>query len=131
MANELQTTDPQALAVQSDAKQISELLQPLIREIYLFDTFVAGTSHIDEEILQTVKPQEKLTLRREKENTFDAKAVAILTEEGQKIGYIPERDNPIFSRLMDAGKMLTAQVKSIEWQYSYCKIAIAIYLTDY
>ena len=47
------------------------------------------------------------------------------------IGYVPEKDNIIFARLMDAGKMLAAKIKDIEKKGSFTKIAIGIYLVDF
>lgn len=32
----------------------------------------------------------------------------------EKLSYIPEKDNVIFSRLLDAGKLLKAKVNSVE-----------------
>ena len=43
----------------------------------------------------------------------------------------PEKDNIIFARLLDAGKMLAAKIKGIEKKGSFTKIAIGIYLVDF
>ena len=72
----------------------------------------------------------KVTLRRE-ENKFDDKAIMVLDDRKRKLGYIPEKDNLIFSRLMDAGKLLIGKVTDVEKQGSFTKIAIGIYLVDY
>ena len=55
----------------------------------------------------------------------------MLNGEKQKLGYVPEKDNIIFSRLMDAGKLLTAQVKKIEQKGGFRQISIGIYLIDF
>ncbi len=106
------------------------VLQPLIKEIHLFDSFVAGTMHIkDKTLLVDRKIGETLLLEREK-NKFDENAVVILTEKREKIGYIPEQDNVIFARLMDAGKLLRAKIRSVETKHDFSKISIGIYLID-
>lgn len=37
-----------------------------------------------------------LTLQREKDNRYDSNAIMILNENGEKYGYVPEKDNIIF-----------------------------------
>lgn len=110
--------------------ELGSVLQPLIKEIHLFDSFVAGTTHLDSpEVLDTLQEGEMLFLERE-QNKFDSNAIRIMTEKRVKIGYIPEKDNIIFARLMDAGKMLRARIRSIEKRHDFSKISIGIYLVD-
>lgn len=61
----------------------------------------------------------------------DDKAIQIFTQDKKKLGYVPERDNVIFSRLMDAGKMLKGKIVEIEKKGSFTKIGIGIYLVDF
>ena len=131
MANELTTAQTGALVQTIDKQGIGEMLKPLIREIHLFDSYVAGTTHLeDASVLDKIKPEDKLRLQRE-DNKFDSNAILLFTEEGQKLGYVPERDNIIFARLMDAGKMLAAKIKKIEKKGSFSQISIGIYLVDF
>ncbi len=110
--------------------ELGSVLQPLIKEIHLFDSFVAGTTHLDSpEVLDTLQEGEMLFLERE-QNKFDSNAIRIMTEKRVKIGYVPEKDNIIFARLMDAGKMLRARIQSIEKRHDFSKISIGIYLVD-
>lgn len=112
-------------------KSVSDIIKPLVNEIHLFDTFIAGTTHLeDQSVLDEVAEGDKLSLRRE-ENKFDDKAILVLNQGGSKLGYIPEKDNLIFSRLMDAGKLLIAKVSDIQMHGSFHKIRIGIYLVDY
>ena len=91
-------------------------MNPLIREIHLFDTYVAGTTHLeDRSVLETIKVGDELILQRE-DNPFDKKAILVLNAEKKKLGYVPEKDNIVFSRLMDAGKMLKAKIAECECQ---------------
>ena len=55
----------------------------------------------------------------------------LLTEAKRKLGYVPEKDNLIFARLMDAGKLLAARIKKIEKKGSFNQISIGIYLVDF
>lgn len=129
--NELAEIKKNELTVASENNRIGELLKPLINEIHLFDTYVAGTTHIkDQTVLDEVNNGDKLILQRE-DNKFDSNAILVLMADGKKIGYIPEKDNIIFARLMDAGKMLGAKVKNIEIKGSFHKISIGIYLVDF
>lgn len=110
---------------------IGEIIKPLVSEIHLFDTFIAGTTHLkDPGVLDEIKTGQRLTLRRE-ENKFDDNAVTFVTEDGKKLGYIPEKDNVIFARLMDAGKLLCAVIKSIEKKGTFTQIGTGIYLVDF
>lgn len=112
-------------------KGIGEVIKPLVSEIHLFDSFVAGTSYLnDTTVLDEINEGEKLTLRRE-DNKFDDNAILIFTGSGKKLGYVPEKDNVIFARLMDAGKLLCAKIKEIEKKGSFTKISIGIYLVDF
>ena len=112
-------------------KGIGEVIKPLVSEIHLFDSFVAGTTYLnDQSVLEEINEGDKLTLRRE-DNKFDDNAILIFTEKGKKLGYVPEKDNVIFARLMDAGKLLCAIIKDIERKGSFTKISIGIYLVDF
>ena len=114
-----------------DSKDIDTLLKPLIQEIHLFDSFVAGTTHLaDPTILDDLTVGSKLMLSRE-DNKFDDNAIKITDEQGRKVGYVPEKDNIVFARLMDAGKVLGAKVHDIEKKGSFTKISIGIFLVDF
>lgn len=55
----------------------------------------------------------------------------IKTDDGRKLGYVPEKDNLIVSRFMDAGKLLTAKISTHELRGTFHRIGIGIYLVDY
>ena len=120
------------LAVLTESKGIGDVLKPLIKEIHLFDTYVAGTTHLkDKTVLDEIEVGHKLTLKREI-NKFDEKAIMLISEDGKKVGYVPEKDNIIFSRLMDAGKLLSAKITDIkECKGDFRQISIGIYLVDF
>ncbi|MBP1588439.1 MAG: HIRAN domain-containing protein [Clostridia bacterium] len=131
MSNEIIVNEGGGLIEAIRDKGVGEMLKPLIREIHLFDSYVAGTTHLeDASVLEELKPDDRLTLLREA-NKFDENAILLFTESKKKLGYVPEKDNVVFARLMDAGKMLAAKVRKIERKGSFCQISIGIYLVDF
>lgn len=125
------TVKTEGLVSVIDEKGLDQIIKPLITEIHLFDTYIAGTSHLkDKEPLKNISPGDHLILQRE-DNRFDDKAIVILDSSGAKLGYVPEKDNIVFSRLMDAGKRLTAKVNSVKDLNYFTKVSISIYLVDY
>ncbi|MCD7741406.1 MAG: HIRAN domain-containing protein [Ruminococcus sp.] len=129
--NELSISESQAVALTQQGG-LDEIIKPLTKEIHLFDTYVAGVSYLDDKsIFEEIKVGDRLSLRREK-NKFDDNAILIFASSGKKLGYIPEKDNVIFSRLMDAGKLLVAYIKEIKKRsIDYMQISIKIYLVDF
>ena len=131
MANHLIVTSKTALAL-SEQLKTEEILKPLQKEILLFETYIAGTMYIeDESLIDALNIGEKLTLKREPQNAFDEKAIRVDNKDGKKLGYVPEKDNLIFSRLMDAGKMLYAKVSKVREKIGYTQVDIEIYLMDF
>ena len=117
--------------MQQYKKGLADMIKPLQREIHLFDSYVAGTTHLeDESVLSEVKVGDKLSLLRE-DNKFDDNAIILITDDKKKLGYVPEKDNQIFARLMDAGKLLAAKITKIEKKGSFYQIGIGIYLVDF
>lgn len=130
MANELTLDGKQAVTLMAE-RNLSDIIKPLQQEIHLFDTYIAGTTYLkDKNVLTRIKEGDHLTLQRE-DNKYDDHAVLILNSEKKKLGYIPEKDNIIFSRLMDAGKLLSARVRTISQKGTFTQIQIGIYLVDF
>lgn len=130
MANELSIKEQNVVAL-VEGKEIGDVLKLLIKEIHLFDSYIAGTTHLeDTSVLEEIKEGDRLSLQRE-ENKFDDNAIIILTEDRRKLGYVPEKDNLIFARLMDAGKLLKARVLEIKQRGSFKQISVGIYLVDF
>jgi hypothetical protein len=114
-----------------EEKGSAPLLRPLVKEIELFDTFVSGASYsLTPETLAQLKLGDPLSLLREK-NRFDDNAIALYTEKKEKLGYVPESDNVVFARLLDAGKLLKARISKIDKKGDFSVIAIKIYLVDF
>lgn len=130
MSNALTKSETNQIAL-LNKQELSDVIKPLNTEIHLFDTFIAGTLKLkDKEILEKLEIGEKLILRRQ-ETLFDSNTINIYNNNDVKLGYIPEKDNVIFARLMDAGKCLIAKVADIQKKPSMNVITIGIYLIDF
>lgn len=131
--NDLTTKDQAGLIQYLMGKETGLTLpKPFERDIYLFDSYVAGTSHIDEiaDIGVSLQIGDKLVFYREPENPHDPQAIRIETIKKDKIGFVPRQDNLVFSRLMDAGKVLFGKVTEKEQKGNWLKIQIKIYLHE-
>ena len=106
--------------------------KPFERDIFLFDTYVAGTSHVEgiKELEPHLQIGDRLAFFREPENPYDAQAIVIKTTDGVKIGYVPGQDNVIFARLMDAGKLLFGKITEKEKKGKWVRISIDIFLHE-
>ena len=106
--------------------------KPFEREIFLFDTYIAGSSFVEgiEDLEKHLNEGDKLDFFREPDNKYDSKAIVIKTDNGVKIGYVPRNDNAIFSRLMDAGKLLFGRISSKKGSGKWVKINIKVYLQE-
>lgn len=130
MANELTIKEQGVVSLVKD-NELGDVLKPLIKEIHLFDSYIAGTTHLqDPSVLEIIQEGDKLSLQREA-NKFDSNAIIIMTEDKRKLGYVPEKDNIIFARLMDAGKLLKARITKISERGTFKQISVGIYLVDF
>lgn len=130
MADEIVEKKESAVAA-IESHELGDIIKPLIREIHLFDSYIAGTTHLEDgSVLDTIKVGDVLTLQRE-DNKFDSNAILILNEDKKKLGYVPEKDNIVFARLMDAGKFLKAKITQISQKGSFKQIGVGIYLVDF
>ena len=110
---------------------LDSVIKPLSREIHLFDSYIAGTTHLtDKSVLENLNIGDTLSLQREN-NKFDSNAILVLNSEKKKMGYVPEKDNIVFAKLMDAGKLLIAKIKDVSQRGSFKQISIGIYLVDF
>ncbi|HQC82586.1 MAG TPA: HIRAN domain-containing protein [Bacillota bacterium] len=106
--------------------------KPFERDIFLFYTHVAGTTHIEgiEELEPHLNIDDRLDFFREPDNRYDKRAIMIKNADGIKIGYVPREDNIVFSRLMDAGKLLYGRIAEKEVRGTWVKINIKIFLHE-
>ena len=106
--------------------------KPFERDIFLFDTYVAGTGYVEgiEELEPHLHIDDRLDFFREPDNPHDSRAIVVKNSGGAKIGYVPKADNVIFSRLMDAGKLLFARIVSKEMEGNWLRLEIKVYLHE-
>jgi len=82
----------------------------LAAHILLQDSPLAGFQyHAGKSLWPQMQVGDALTLIREAENPFDANAVRV-EWQGQKIGYVPRRENADVARFMDRGQNLEARI---------------------
>ncbi|MGI6721867.1 MAG: HIRAN domain-containing protein [Anaerovoracaceae bacterium] len=132
MSDIIKKDDAAAMLRLLHRKDGSDLPQPFERDIFLFDSYIAGTSHVEgiEELEPQLQIGEKLSFFREPDNEYDDKAIVVKTSDGKKLGYVPRRDNAVFARLMDAGKLLFGKITKKEIFGNWRGIYIDIYLHE-
>ena len=89
-------------------------IESFSRDIRLITLNVAGLYYADniDEIFPKIKVGDRLDLFREASNEYDKRAI-LVKFNGEKIGYVPRKDNHVLSNLMDGGKQLYGVVESI------------------
>ena len=109
-----------------------DIPKPFERDIFLFETHVAGTGHIDGilELEPHMQEGDRLDFFREPDNPFDKKAIVIRNTDGVKIGYVPKADNAIFARLMDAGKLIFGRIEAKKIRGDWLNIEIKVFLHE-
>lgn len=132
MGNNIVTTSNKESSLLRLIHNVPDIPKPFEKDIYLFDTYIAGTTHIIgiEELEPSLKVDDKLEFFRDVDNVHDNEAIEIRTLDGIKIGYVPRKDNIIFARLMDAGKVLFAKISNKEIKGNWVRVDIKIYLHE-
>jgi hypothetical protein len=78
--------------------------------ILLQDSPLAGFQyHRGKAVWPDMKVGDRLNLAREPSNRYDARAIRV-EWRGQKLGYVPRRENDDIARLMDNGAKLEARI---------------------
>jgi hypothetical protein len=81
--------------------------------ILLQDSPLAGFQyHAGKTVWPELKVGDALTLTREPDNPHDARAVRV-DWHGQKLGYVPRRENADVARLLDNGQPLVARISRL------------------
>ncbi len=95
------------------------------RLIKIYDNYVAGLRYYRFDRLKShISTGAVLQLVREKQNKYDAFAVAVYFQ-GEKLGYLPAYENVVLSNLLDSGVDLKAFVSQID-PTAACFNALAI-----
>jgi len=131
MSQAIVKIDPKYLEIVRTSLTNNGLPKPFVQEVELLDCNVAGTTFLDlDDIEPKLKKHQLLMLQRELKNEYDNNAILILTEEGQKLGYVPQDKNEVLSKLMDAGKLLFGRLNEKNWVDNWLKLDIQVYLRD-
>ena len=123
--------DPKYLEIVRTSLDKTGLPKPFVQEVELLNCNIAGTTFLNlKDIEPKLKKNQLRVLKREPKNKYDDKAILILTEDGQKLGYVPQEKNEILSRLMDAGKLLFGRLDEKNWVGRWLRLDIQVYLRD-
>jgi hypothetical protein len=123
--------DPKYLEIIRTSLDKTGLPKPFVQEVELLNCNIAGTTFLDlEDIEPKLKKHQLLVLKRETKNEYDDNAILILTEDGQKLGYVPQEKNEVLSNLMDAGKLLFGKLNEKTWVDNWLKLDVQVYLRD-
>ncbi len=129
MKNEL-VTKKLEVAIKENKGEIDNLLKPLKREILLFDGKLSRTYTLtDRKPLLELKSGDRLEFRYH-QSKYNPTEVEVRSSLGI-VGYVPENDEVIFSRLLDAGKSLIGKVKEVDFSHSFPSVIFEIYLEDF
>lgn len=88
-------------------------IEPFKEDILLINLNVAGTTYCMDNCLKALdelKYGVRLDLYREPNNKEDSNAI-LVKYKGDKLGYVPRKDNKIIANLMDAGKFVYGTVE--------------------
>ncbi len=131
MSQAIVKIDPKYLEFVKTSLDEKGLPKPVVREVELLNCNIAGTTFLDlDEIEPELKKYQLLMLIREPKNENDDKAILILTEDGQKLGYVPKKKNEVLSNLMDAGKLLFGRLNEKTWIDTWLKLDVQVFLRD-
>jgi len=131
MSQAIVKIDPKYLEFVRTSLDEKGLPKPFVREVELLNCNIAGTTFLDlDEIEPELNKYQLLMLIREPKNENDDKAILILTEDGQKLGYVPKKKNEVLSNLMDAGKLLFGRLNEKTWVDTWLKLDVQVFLRD-
>ena len=131
MSQAMVKIDPKYLEIIRTSLDKTGLPKPFVQEVELLNCNIAGTTFLDlEDIEPKLKKHQLLVLKREPKNEYDDNAILILTEDGQKLGYVPQEKNEVLSNLMDAGKLLFGKLDEKTWVDNWLKLDVQVYLRD-
>ena len=131
MSQAMVKIDPKYLEIIRTSLDKTGLPKPFVQEVELLNCNIAGTTFLNlEDIEPKLKKHQLLVLKREPKNEYNDNAILILTEDGQKLGYVPQEKNEVLSNLMDAGKLLFGKLNEKTWVDNWLKLDVQVYLRD-
>lgn len=103
-------------------------IKPLEKTVFLKSVFVSGLLRRGETVSK-LNPGDELQLKREPQ-PYDELVVAVYNGD-TRLGEIADFDEEILARLLDAGKKLTAKVKTAVVNPEYSGLQISVSMIDY
>ena len=83
------------------------------KPVLLEHFYIAGYGYYDGESTEhRLQVNDRLEIKREKENPYDPKAVS-LWYRGRKLGFVPRRKNSTLAKLLDQNVKIEARVRQI------------------
>jgi hypothetical protein len=124
--------DTNIISILNSWKTGLDVGKPFSRQIYLISASIAGLFFVDNihDLLNEIKLESKLRFVREPDNQHDELAILVKDQNGNKLGYVPRKKNPVLARLMDAGKHIYGTVKEINNDDSYMNVEMEIFMDD-
>ena len=108
-----------------------DVARPYEKETLLANTYIACfRTDLFERAQQAEEMREKLTLLCHRCDAEEADTLSIHLSDGTKLGYVPMFDRTVLFRLMEAGKILYANITAVEKRGDYPKVKVSIYLKD-
>ncbi len=96
--------------------------------VLLLETPVNGTRfHQAQAAMTYLRARDTVRLHRESSNPHDDRAVEVMTERGDKLGYIPRGQNRVIASLMDAGESTLAVVVEIDNEGEFPVIFLRVF----
>ena len=132
MSKDIVAINPRIIKLLTGSFGKDGLPLPYVKEIFLMECHIAGTSYREniKEIEKELQEKDLLVFKRETDNQHDKLAIVIFDTKGQKLGYVPRDRNEVIARLMDAGKLIFGKLERKEWQNDWLKADIRVYMRD-
>ena len=106
-------------------------VSPYTKDAFLTITKVEEMDKFDLTIVENkITPGALVYLKRDKDNTEDKNSIMVLTEKGYLLGYVSKENNYILKNLMDWGKILYGQIKSVDEDYMSMEIKVYLSYVD-
>jgi HIRAN domain len=119
----------QRFAPPASAPPAAPAPRPLARQLLQFSPAAGFQYHEGEAVWHCMRTGDPLCLVREPRNRFDERAVR-LEWQGEKIGYVPARDNAAVAQLLDRDECLDAVItRMAESRNPWERLEFAVYWT--
>jgi len=81
-------------------------------------------------VISHIKKGDALLIRHQENNPYDCKAIAILTERNEMLGYLPKTENKIPALLAEQGINIYAYVASVNAEAKpWERLTVSLWIT--